>query len=171
MSVIQSINSWVYSLIYIIYLAFVPYIHVTFPNYSVIVVLIGFLLHFLDFLVSESPMKNLQIIHNNFDISNTKLFIYMTINLLIYQSQWLLVGHYILHSVDIKYYFDLPLLLKIAVTMILGDIYFFFSHKALHDTKVGAKLHKLHHCCYYPSLSTNLMFDPIDIIIEFTGIN
>ena len=167
----MSAVSWFHSLTHIGYLAFLPYLHVTFPEHSVLIVIMGVLFNLMDFMVSDAGYKNLQTISKH-GTSYTTMMIYMSINFLIIQAQWIHVGHYVLDSVDhIDYYFDLPLLFKIIITMGLGDIYFFWVHKTLHVTKFGASLHKIHHCCFYPSLSTNLMFNPVDTMIEFTGPN
>lgn len=31
------------------------------------------------------------------------------------------------------------------------------------------ELHKLHHCCIIPSTTTNMMFHPLDLLVEFGG--
>eukprot|EP01084_Bolivina_argentea_P003210 6002_1 len=166
----MSALQWLHSLTHIGYLTIVPYVHVTYPNHFFLIVLMGALFNLMDFVVSDSPHRNLRIINKN-GISNVRMIVYMTMNYLIIQAQWIYVAHYILDSVEIEYYFDIPLLLKIIVTMGLGDIYFYYVHKKLHETEFGAELHKIHHCCYHPSLSTNLMFNPIDTVLEFTGPN
>ena len=51
----------------------------------------------------------------------------------------------------------------------LNLVLFYFSHKLLHQTKIGANLHLMHHCCIHTSRSTNLWFHPLDLLIEFFG--
>lgn len=170
MTLIQSITSWVYSLSYICYSSLVPYLHIEYPQYTVYTLLIGGIFHYLDFVISDSPHKNLKVLNKN-GYSNTSMIFYMTFNLFVYQSVWIFISRFILNDIDIEYYFNLSLLLKIAVTMILGDIYFYLFHRALHESEWLSSLHIMHHCCIYPSMSTGLMFDPIDLSIEFTGPN
>ena len=167
---IKSLTGWIYSLAYLLYVAVIPYLHVSYPQYSILIVLMGFLMNGLDFMVSDSPYKNLTTLNKNGYSENLVIF-YMTINLLIAHSSWIHIGHGMLKDVNIKYYFDLSMLSKIIITMVLGDIYFYFAHKALHESRYFAKLHLFHHCCFYPSLSTGLMFNPIDLMLEFTGPN
>lgn len=148
----------------------VPYMHVTYPQYAVYMILIGGFLHYFDFVISDSPHKNLKILNKN-GYSNLMMIFYMTLSLLIVQSVWIFISHFVLNGVEIQYHLDLSLLLKIIVVMMLGDVYFYLSHKSLHETEYGAKLHFIHHCCYFPSQSSSLMFNPIDLIIEFSGSN
>ena len=59
--------------------------------------------------------------------------------------------------------------LKIIVNMIVGEFFFTSSHMWLHYSKTGSRLHLMHHCCKQASWSTNLIFHPIDIVVEFSG--
>eukprot|EP00808_Paulinella_micropora_P017284 g15900.t1 len=62
---------------------------------------------------------------------------------------------------------DLPLLLHVAATLATTEVFFFFSHRALHY--YAPRLHLLHHCCKRPSYTTNLFFHPLDLAVEFAG--
>merc|ERR1712154_102947 len=42
-------------------------------------------------------------------------------------------------------------------------------HKLLHSTKIGSRIHLLHHCCVYTSMSTNMFFNPLDLMLESFG--
>eukprot|EP01084_Bolivina_argentea_P126830 224467_1 len=170
MSAIETINRWAYTLSYLSYLTILPFLHVTYPQYVNLLLLVGFMFNFMDFVVSNAPYKNLETMNKN-GISNTRAILYMVLNLFIYQTVWILISRLILNSINIVYYFDIWLIFKIAITLTFGEIYFFYGHKALHETEFGAKIHLLHHCGMNSSLSTGLMFNPLDIIIEFAGPN
>jgi len=47
------------------------------------------------------------------------------------------------------------------------DWSFYFVHRILHER--FPKIHLLHHCCVFSSLTTNLYFEPLDIMLEFLG--
>jgi len=57
----------------------------------------------------------------------------------------------------------------VLVNMALAEIAFTLSHMLLHRTHQGARWHLMHHCCRPSSWSTNLIFHPIDMAIEFSG--
>lgn len=59
--------------------------------------------------------------------------------------------------------------LKIIVNMTVGELFFTSAHMWLHYTEMGSRLHLMHHCCKDSSWSTNLIFHPIDVAIEFSG--
>lgn len=75
-----------------------------------------------------------------------------------------LVYQYFLMEAEV--HFDLRLLLTVGTTFFLTEIYFTISHKWLH--KSSPEWHKKHHCCLYPSLTSNFLFDKKDLLIEFT---
>ena len=59
--------------------------------------------------------------------------------------------------------------LQIIVNMALTELLFTSAHMMLHYTLRGAKIHLMHHCCKQASWSTNLIFNPFDMAIEFSG--
>ena len=61
------------------------------------------------------------------------------------------------------------LVFRVFVNMALGDVLFWWSHRLMHRNERLAFLHRLHHCAKRASWSTNLLFHPIDLLIEFGG--
>ena len=59
--------------------------------------------------------------------------------------------------------------LAVSVNLVLAEITFTAGHFLLHQTKLGGRLHTLHHCCRPCSWSTNLLFHPVDMAVEFSG--
>jgi sterol desaturase/sphingolipid hydroxylase (fatty acid hydroxylase superfamily) len=51
-------------------------------------------------------------------------------------------------------------LIGLAIT----EVVFTIAHRGLH--KYFPEIHKLHHCCLYPSFTSNLIFDLCDFAIE-----
>eukprot|EP01090_Pellita_catalonica_P019772 TRINITY_DN681_c0_g1_i1.p1 TRINITY_DN681_c0_g1~~TRINITY_DN681_c0_g1_i1.p1 ORF type:complete len:204 (-),score=16.36 TRINITY_DN681_c0_g1_i1:68-610(-) len=77
---------------------------------------------------------------------------------------FLIVEYY---SAEITPHLDLGILVNIMLTLAATDVAFFLSHRYLHQKL--PELHRLHHCCRFPSFTTNLFFHPIDLSIEFSG--
>jgi sterol desaturase/sphingolipid hydroxylase (fatty acid hydroxylase superfamily) len=53
--------------------------------------------------------------------------------------------------------------------MTIAELGFSFGHWCMHTFEPLMKFHVMHHCCTYASWSTNLLFDPLDLTIEFAG--
>lgn len=60
-------------------------------------------------------------------------------------------------------------LLHTGVNLVLSEALFTFSHYLLHTWHVLTPLHVMHHCCVHPSWTTNLIFHPLDLALEFSG--
>ena len=58
-------------------------------------------------------------------------------------------------------------LVKATTIVAMTDWVFYLGHKALHEH--FPKIHMLHHCCIYTSLTTNIFFEPLDVLAEFTA--
>lgn len=67
---------------------------------------------------------------------------------------------------DVEPYFNIWLIINIAIALVITEIYFTQTHKWLHRYK--PEWHRQHHCCIYPSMTTNLVFDELDLFLEFT---
>eukprot|EP01090_Pellita_catalonica_P012200 TRINITY_DN2595_c0_g1_i1.p1 TRINITY_DN2595_c0_g1~~TRINITY_DN2595_c0_g1_i1.p1 ORF type:complete len:154 (+),score=2.38 TRINITY_DN2595_c0_g1_i1:267-728(+) len=65
---------------------------------------------------------------------------------------------------DLILIFNLTILIQI-ITMAGTEVGFFLVHRALHRN--WPELHKFHHCCKYSSFTTNLLFHPVDMALEF----
>lgn len=60
---------------------------------------------------------------------------------------------------------DLVMIIKIIGLAVVTEIYFYQSHKFMH--KYSPDSHRLHHCCLHSTITTNLVFDPLDVFLEF----
>jgi sterol desaturase/sphingolipid hydroxylase (fatty acid hydroxylase superfamily) len=63
--------------------------------------------------------------------------------------------------------FDAALVTRVLVALAATDVAFYAVHKLMHRHLPG--LHTLHHACVFPSFTTNLLFDPLDLSLEFAG--
>ena len=57
----------------------------------------------------------------------------------------------------------------LAVNLGLTDLTFFLAHRELHQNPRLAPYHVMHHCCLRASNTTNLLFHPLDLALEFSG--
>lgn len=57
----------------------------------------------------------------------------------------------------------------LGLYFLISELTFTAGHVLLHCTTFGRKIHKIHHLCTRPSWSTNLLFHPLDIAVEFGG--
>jgi hypothetical protein len=62
--------------------------------------------------------------------------------------------------------FDVPFFLVVFTNFALGELAFTLGHRVMHDH--FPHLHLFHHCCLYPSFTSNYLFDPLDLLIEFS---
>jgi sterol desaturase/sphingolipid hydroxylase (fatty acid hydroxylase superfamily) len=65
-------------------------------------------------------------------------------------------------------HFDLALVGKVVTMMVVADFAFFLGHRWLHQGQTLSDLHVMHHCCWHASYTTNLIFHPVDLMIEFS---
>lgn len=63
--------------------------------------------------------------------------------------------------------FSLNLILTAAFLVAVSDWFFYVFHRLLHEYL--PKVHLLHHCCVYSSLTTNAFFEPLDVMLEFAA--
>ena len=60
---------------------------------------------------------------------------------------------------------DLGTIFNVLLILCVSEVYFSISHKILH--RYLPKLHVMHHYCDYCSFTSNLLFHPLDLAIEF----
>jgi Fatty acid hydroxylase len=58
---------------------------------------------------------------------------------------------------------------RVALNLGLSDVLFWWSHRLMHRQAWAAPLHRMHHCSRKTSTTTNLIFHPVDLAIEFAG--
>jgi len=63
--------------------------------------------------------------------------------------------------------FSWPVLVALLTNMAIGEVLFTLAHRYLHQHQ--PELHRMHHCCRRASWSTNLIFHPVDLALEFAG--
>ena len=61
--------------------------------------------------------------------------------------------------------FDMELICNVAAILSVTELWFTPVHKLLH--RHFAELHLMHHFCDYCSFTSNLLFHPLDIFLEF----
>eukprot|EP01083_Nonionella_stella_P171921 588411_1 len=122
----------------------------------------------IDFIVSDNPWKNIQIMKLN-GLTTRYIAAITVINLALYNASMCYVYTVLLVDQTYEYRFDLSLIITIVIVLAIGDCLFYVAHKLLHCTVYGAQIHLMHHCCVYTSLSTNIWFHPLDFLIEFYG--
>jgi len=118
----------------------------------------------LDYYLFSYMKKNLLVLKQH-GYSPLCVWSTMLFNLL---SSSLLVGA-IYYYTEIHDEMSVWVLLKVITNLIITEVLFTLSHMCLHYTEKGARLHLMHHCCRHASWSTNLIFHPVDIGIEFSG--
>jgi sterol desaturase/sphingolipid hydroxylase (fatty acid hydroxylase superfamily) len=59
--------------------------------------------------------------------------------------------------------------LKALAILALTEVSFTWGHSLMHKVPALAELHVMHHCCTHVSMLTNLLFNPLDIYLEFGG--
>lgn len=64
---------------------------------------------------------------------------------------------------------DWKTVLAVLCNLTVAEAAFTLGHYLLHTTRVLAPFHVLHHCCKPCSWSTNLLFHPVDMAVEFSG--
>jgi sterol desaturase/sphingolipid hydroxylase (fatty acid hydroxylase superfamily) len=125
-----------------------------------------------DYFISPKMENNLTRLER-IGYSRTQLYVLMYANLfwpnaLIAGLQQIFCGGSApWNTMDVR--IDAQLISIIAVNLVLADVFFTLAHSiVLHKTKFGASFHKIHHCAKPCSWSSNLIFHPVDMAIEFT---
>eukprot|EP00757_Euglenozoa_sp_SAG-D1_P018858 gene18858-6233_t len=125
---------------------------------------------FLDFIVDpDRSWHNLEQLEAN-GYSKSSMFLLMMFNIATTITPigyvWMM---YITPVNELAPYFSLGLVATTVGTLALTEIGFTFAHTKLHESPTLSKFHILHHCCTKSSWSTNGLFHPLDLSLEFTG--
>jgi hypothetical protein len=130
-----------------------------------------------DVCSSQAPSRNIQNLRRH-GYSDWTILAYHQINLIQSQIISFIVCTVICNDPrldDSKYLLDrlgndwFLIIIRILVTLACSEAAFLVGHTFLHTHPYWMKLHIFHHCCTTPSFSTNLLFHPVDLMIEFTG--
>jgi sterol desaturase/sphingolipid hydroxylase (fatty acid hydroxylase superfamily) len=127
-----------------------------------------FLAVILDGIISENFYANIVRLRKN-GFTDEYLIKVMLINATIVHIIGLFIMHYVCGSTPLilENLISFRVLTGVVVNLCFGEIFFTISHKAMHCFLPD--LHKLHHCCIKVSSSSNLLFEPVDLAIEFAG--
>ena len=95
--------------------------------------------------------------------SNTVIAACVTINVMLY---WVpcAVCLWMFGTPD-NFSIDLGTIFNVLLILCATEVYFSISHKILHQYLPN--LHVMHHYCDYCSFSSNLLFHPLDLFVEF----
>ncbi|CAB9514368.1 expressed unknown protein [Seminavis robusta] len=66
-------------------------------------------------------------------------------------------------------HFNATMILRILASLALSETLFCAAHSLMHKNEFLAKYHVMHHCCVCPTWTTNLVFHPLDLSMEFGG--
>ncbi|OQR93127.1 hypothetical protein THRCLA_22342 [Thraustotheca clavata] len=125
----------------------------------------------LDALSSNSFSYNIQTLRLN-GFSDWYVFGSMIINWVNGQTASVVVFRYIAGPDEIVKLFDISsytimTIAQVFMNLTCTEILFYFAHRYLHEN--WPSLHLMHHCCLRTTGSSNLIFHPLDLMIEFGG--
>ena len=163
----MSVLKWSYSIISLMLGLVGPYLYYAWDQWYLLIP-ISLFLTLIDFAISDNPWKNVAIMKLN-GLSTTYIWGVSIFNIIYVQLMAYNIYRIILKDEPMPIHIDLQLIIPVFVILGIGDYLFYISHKWLHSTQFGAKLHLMHHCCIHTSISTNLWFHPLDLLIEFFG--
>ena len=144
-----------------------PYLNYSWDYYWILYPL-GTGVTLFDFVISDRPWKNLEIMKRN-GFTPTYIWAVSIFNTLYFDVAVYYTGRVMLKDEIVTPRIDVSLILTVVVILFIGDYLFYAAHKILHSTEIGARLHLMHHCCIHTSITTNLWFHPLDLLIEFFG--
>jgi hypothetical protein len=136
------------------------------------------ILQLVDVLSSQATSRNIQSLRRQGYTDGT-ILLYHQINLLQSQLLSFLICAVIcddprlgdwLYVVCDRLAMDWPrIFARTVAALACSEVAFIAGHRLLHTNATWMKLHVFHHCCTTPSYSTNLLFHPLDLVVEFTG--
>lgn len=141
------------------------------------VILYTFTIHLLsvvlDFFISPTAGENVDRITGAYKVPRFAIYCLMLSNLI--GANVLVVSLLILFDAvqpqvpPLDMATMIRLLGSLALYWTISEITFTAGHVWLHHTKIGGRIHKLHHLCRRISWSSNLLFHPLDLAVEFGG--
>lgn len=133
-----------------------------------IVTVVAILVGLADLLVSDNVHKTLDIFRAN---GYSKIQVLFT-GFLNQATSWSVVftsvRFIIRPNIDITqlFHLDVWFFVKVAASLAISEVAFTFCHKKLHTNKTMSTFHRFHHCCKWPSYSSNMWFHPVDFFLE-----
>lgn len=158
---------WIYTLVNITLGLAGPFLFYTWDHWWILLP-ITFVLTFADFALSERPWKNVEIMKQN-GLSGSYVAAVSIFNTIYFDATIWYMYREQLKDTTMTVEFNMSLLLNVLLVLAVGDYLFYWSHKLLHSTHWGSRIHLMHHCCIYTSSTTNIFFHPLDLTIEFFG--
>lgn len=131
--------------------------------------LVGYLIVMIDWYAFPHCKKNMATLKEQGWSTSWQVWLIMFFNLIASNGLVGLIYDHCLSSTQHQYTFTIRTIWQVITNMAITEIFFTSAHTWLHCTEVGSKLHHMHHCCTEPSWSTNLIFHPLDLVVEFSG--
>ena len=163
----RSCISWMYTAFACVLGLISPYLDYSWDYWWTLIPL-GLCVNAFDFVISDRPWKNLEIMKRN-GFTMTYIWTVSIINIAYFNFSAYYTWRVMLREETLTPRFDVSLVLTVVIILVIGDYLFYAAHKWLHSTNIGARLHLMHHCCIHTSLTTNTWFHPLDFLIEFFG--
>ena len=136
------------------------------------ILLLQFIGVYGDGVLSNSFGKNIQNLRR-VGYTDGTIFLFMEFNLIVSQFMGYLIMTVLVDDPNVCTWSYLreqaswSLLGKIAVNLVVAELMFGLGHGFLHTNETMMKFHIIHHCANFPSWTTNTIFHPVDIAIEF----
>lgn len=118
---------------------------------------------YIDIKTSNAHEYNMQIMEKN-GYDSKKIVKKCIINSLVGDFFFNFLNMYLVK--DAVPYFNITLIIKLFISLVVSELYFYFLHRKLHQSY--PEIHKLHHCCVRPSFITGFIFESNDSFFELT---
>lgn len=143
---------------------------VSFGLYTAIIHLVTI----VDALVSNAFGRNIQNLRKA-GFSDSLVLVIMELNFFASQLLGYMIVNYVVMDPNV-YSWEVfwerlgwNLIGKIIVNLSMAELLFTAGHCIMHTNPTLLKLHIMHHCSTFSSWNTNLLFHPLDLVIEFSS--
>jgi hypothetical protein len=120
------------------------------------------LCHLIDIKTSNATLINMKCLEKN-GYDGWKIMKKSVINNVINGTGVYFIWKFLFFDNIIPHY-DLQLLLMVLIHSLISEVSFTIIHKLLHSYL--PHIHKIHHCCITASETSNLIFHPLDSVLE-----
>ncbi|KAI8908924.1 hypothetical protein EDD86DRAFT_146612 [Gorgonomyces haynaldii] len=121
------------------------------------------LIIFLDICLSENFTKNLKILNAN-GFSTEQVYQTMFLSLL-FGGPGMYCMTQLTFRETVMPYFTHGLVMRVGMLLAISELALTYGHVMLHQQL--SKYHLMHHCCKHISYTTNFVFHPFDLVMEF----